>query len=133
MSHRTRPTTLFALALPLLLAGCGGTHDREHADATPKAPARPAKSEGEVEADIEKSLALLKPEDRKLAEAQRFCVFEEENRLGSMGPPVKVMIQGKPVFFCCGSCKKKSGGKDEKLLAKAEELKKKYAPAEKTP
>jgi hypothetical protein len=132
MFHRTRPTTLFALALPLLLAGCGGTSDKGHADAQPKAPARPAKTEAEVEADIEKSLALLKPEDRKLAEAQRFCVFEGENRLGSMGPPVKVMIQGKPVFLCCGSCKKKAG-KDEKLLAKAEELKKKYAPAEKTP
>src|SRR5204863_7725143 len=53
------------------------------------------------EADSQAALAKLKPEDRKLAEAQKFCAVLTKNRLGTMGAPVKVMIKDKPVFLCC--------------------------------
>ena len=55
-------------------------------------------------AKIEAALAKLSDDDRKLAEAQRFCPVLEDSRLGSMGTPVKLMIDGQPVFLCCEGC-----------------------------
>jgi uncharacterized protein (TIGR03000 family) len=57
-----------------------------------------------VEKEIATSLAKLSPEDRKLAEAQRFCAVQDGIRLGSMGVPTKVMVQGEAVFLCCQAC-----------------------------
>jgi uncharacterized protein (TIGR03000 family) len=79
------------------------------------------------DAEVEKNLAKLTPEDRKLAEAQKFCVVQERNRLGSMGPPVKVMIQGQPVFVCCEGCTTKAIKNEDQTLAKVKELKAKVA------
>jgi hypothetical protein len=96
----------------------------------PTAEAKPAaKAEGdaETEAGIKANLAKLSPEDRKLAEAQRFCAVQGEERLGSMGTPVKLMIKDKPVFLCCGSCKKRALAEADETLARAEELKAKSA------
>ncbi|MEJ7593685.1 MAG: hypothetical protein WKF77_19270 [Planctomycetaceae bacterium] len=50
----------------------------------------------EVEKEIAASLGELSAADRKLAQAQRFCTMMEYSRLGAMGKPVKVMIEGKP-------------------------------------
>jgi hypothetical protein len=87
-----------------------------------------AKEAAEEEAAIKANLAKLSPEDRKLAEAQRFCAIQNEERLGGMGaPPMKVMVKGKPVFLCCGSCKKEALAEPDKTLAKVEDLKKKVA------
>jgi Cu(I)/Ag(I) efflux system membrane fusion protein len=72
------------------------------------------------EADIRAALAKLAPEDRRLAEAQRFCAVQEENRLGSMGPPVKVMLKGQSVFLCCRGCEKSSLADPDATLNKAE-------------
>src|SRR5262249_9153844 len=60
------------------------------------------------EAEIIAALAKLSQEDRKIALDQQNCVVLEGNRLGSMGTPVKVMIEGQPVFLCCEGCKKKA-------------------------
>jgi len=69
------------------------------------------------------SLARLDPEDRKLAEEQKYCVVQNDKRLGSMGTPVKIMVKGQPVFLCCGGCEKKALADPDKTLAKVEELK----------
>jgi len=53
---------------------------------------------------IANAIAKLSPEDQALAKAQGYCVVIEQSRLGSMGTPVKVMIEGKPVFLCCDEC-----------------------------
>ena len=50
------------------------------------------------------ALAKLSPEDQKLAAAQRFCPVMTYDRLGAMGTPLKVMVEGKPVFLCCKAC-----------------------------
>ena len=55
--------------------------------------------------DIKEHLAQLNSEDRKLAEAQGFCVVRKDTALGSMGVPVKLTIEGRPVFLCCEHCK----------------------------
>ncbi len=69
---------------------------------------------------IAAALAKLSPADRVLAGAQRFCPVLEKSRLGSMGAPVKLMIDGKPVFVCCSSCRESALKNPEQTRAKAE-------------
>jgi Cu(I)/Ag(I) efflux system membrane fusion protein len=73
---------------------CHADHDHDHAH----------HAHASLE-DIKEHLAQLSVEDRKLAEAQAFCVVRKENALGSMGVPYKLTIEGRPVFLCCEHCK----------------------------
>ncbi len=68
-------------------------------------------------------LARLSPEDRRLVEAQGYCPVLTDNRLGSMGKPVKVLLQGQTVFLCCKGCVNKALSDPKKTLAKVEEMK----------
>jgi uncharacterized protein (TIGR03000 family) len=79
------------------------------------------------DATVEKNLAKLSPEDRKLAEAQKLCAVQETIRLGSVGTPVKVMTKGQPVFLCCDACLTRAQSNPEQTLAKVKELKEKAA------
>ena len=72
---------------------------------------------------MQANLAKLSPEDRRLAEAQRFCPGPADNRLGQMGVPVKVEIKGQPVFLCCKGCKDEALENPDQTLAKVEKLK----------
>jgi hypothetical protein len=93
---------------------------------TTAAVARPADSA--EEAKIRAALAELDPEDRALAAAQRFCPVRPKSRLGQMGKPFKLMIQGRPVFLCCDGCEDKARAHPDKTLARVEELKTTPAP-----
>jgi Cu(I)/Ag(I) efflux system membrane fusion protein len=75
------------------------------------------------EAGIKEALAKLGPEDRRLAEAQRYCVILQGNRLGSMNPPLKEMVRGQPVFLCCRGCLREFRANPDRALATAERLK----------
>jgi hypothetical protein len=144
MKSLARRTACLAAAVPLVLAGCGGA-EKPPAQGTPPAapraaakapapeakPAPPADDKAAEEAALADNLAKLSPEDRKLAEAQRFCAVQDEDRLGSMGTPLKLMIKGQPVFLCCKGCRKQALADPDATLAKVEELKKKAAPAKK--
>jgi hypothetical protein len=92
---------------------------------SPGGPVKPSRSQGDQteEAAIRANLAKLDPTDRKLAEEQTFCCVENENRLGSMGIPVKVLVQGQPVFLCCEGCRERALSQPEHTLNKAKELK----------
>jgi multidrug efflux pump subunit AcrA (membrane-fusion protein) len=79
--------------------------------------------DAKLEAKVKANLAQLSPEDRKLAEAQRFCPNTDDNRLGAMGPPVKVMVKGQPVFVCCKACLDSVQQNPDQTLAKVEQLK----------
>ena len=46
----------------------------------------------------------LSPEDREAAEKQKLCVVMKKSELGSMGVPIKLIQDGKPVFLCCEGC-----------------------------
>lgn len=76
---------------------------------------------------INESLARLSPEDRKLAQAQGFCPVMRENRLGVMGPPVKLMVGNEPVFLCCAGCKRKALANPNQTLAIVADLRAKVA------
>ncbi len=75
------------------------------------------------EAKIKASLDKLDADDRKLAEEQAYCAVEPENRLGSMGTPIKIMIEDQPVFVCCKGCERRAKANPEKTLAKVKRLK----------
>jgi hypothetical protein len=125
---------LTALAAAVALVGCGDYASRSTSKAIvpqEKAIAKAPVESDDEEAGIKASLAKLAPEDQKLAEAQRFCAVEEENRLGSMGVPVKVMIKEQPVFLCCKGCVKSAQKDPDLTLAKVQELKSKTAGATK--
>jgi hypothetical protein len=80
-------------------------------------------SQSSADAEIKKSLAKLSPEDRQLAESQKFCAVQgKKSRLGSMGTPVKVTLNGEPVFLCCEHCTKKAQDHPEETLARAKEF-----------
>lgn len=84
-----------------------------------------ARVDGETEAKkIVAALGKLPEADRAAAESQRWCAVLENNRLGSMGTPVKVTVNGKVVFLCCAGCKAKATANGPATLAKVTELKK---------
>ena len=113
--------TLAILSAALLLFVLGGCSERP-----PPGPNRPGgedkKSPVADEAKIEAALAKLPAEDRKLAEAQKYCAVESDNRLGSMGVPVKVMVKGRPVFLCCKGGRSRALDDPDGTLAQAEKL-----------
>ena len=151
MLHLTRQAAVLVFAFCLLVSGCEKAENpktQAKATAEPKAEAKAAakpapevkpatpdakntakEEEAKEEAELKANLAKLSPEDRKLAEAQRFCAINTDERLGSpsMGTPIKVMLKGKPVFLCCGGCRKQALAEPDQTLAKAEELKAKSA------
>jgi uncharacterized protein (TIGR03000 family) len=88
---------------------------------------RKAATPADQVAEAQANLAKLSPEDRKLAEAQKFCVVENKTLLGAMGVPVKVMLKDQPVFLCCKACEKQAKADPDKTLAKVKELKAKNA------
>jgi hypothetical protein len=102
--------TCFALLLILSLAVTGCT----------SSPA--PRATGSDESKIKANLAKLDPADQKLAEEQKFCAVDNENRLGVMGAPFKVMVKDEPVFLCCDGCKKTALADPDKTLAKVKEL-----------
>ena len=81
-----------------------------------------AASQNEKAARIRANLAQLPEEDRELAEAQGFCPIMVKNRLGEMGPPIKVMVNDQPVFVCCKGCARKALSDPETTLATVENL-----------
>ncbi len=99
--------------------GCG----EKPAPAPATSPAVPAAAASSDEAKFSAAIAKLPEEDRAAATAQKFCVVEDKSRLGSMGMPFKVMVEGKPVFLCCAGCEDEALKNPAKTLAKVEELK----------
>ena len=94
---------------------------------TPSSSRQVAGGEAGEEAEVKANLAQLPPEDRKLAEDQKYCAVEDENRLGSMGKPYKVLVNQQPVFLCCKGCRKKALADPDRTLARVRELKTKSA------
>ncbi len=63
------------------------------------------------------AMAKLSAEDRMLAERQKVCPVTDMP-LGSMGAPIKVMVEDHPVFICCEGCRKRLLAEPAKYLAK---------------
>ena len=81
----------------------------------PQMQAPPANAD-EVKA-IEEALAKLSPADRDLAKRQKVCPVTDMP-LGSMGAPIKMSVNGRPVFICCEGCRGPLLAEPVKHLAK---------------
>jgi Cu(I)/Ag(I) efflux system membrane fusion protein len=86
--------------------------------------ARPSASTDE-DAEVKATRAKLTPEDRRLVDAQDVCPIRPGNRLGAMGAPFKVIVNGRPVFLCCSACEEEALAHPAQTLAKVEDLKRK--------
>lgn len=80
--------------------------------------------------DVAAGLAKLPEADKKAAEAQKFCAIQDSIRLGSMGAPVKVNVEGKDVYLCCEGCRTNALKDPTKTLKTAEANKAKPVKAE---
>ncbi len=110
----------------LVLAGCsnpnsGGPAPAAGTQAITKA--RPTDARNVHNAEVKAERDKLSPEDRILVDAQEWCAINTTERLGSMGPPLKVMVKDQPVFICCKGCQKKALADPDKTLAAVAELK----------
>jgi hypothetical protein len=125
---------LMALSL-LTLAGCGGGPKGDASPATHGTTASGhqeaagAPGQADEDADLRAERAKLSPEDQRLVAAQEFCAVSTEERLGSMGPPVKLVLKGQPVFLCCKGCQKQALANPDRTLAQVEGLKAKVKAA----
>ncbi len=108
-----------ALLIAVVMSGC-----------KPNFAGPPGQSKPE---EVAAERAKLSPEDRVLVEAQEWCVISSDERLGSMGPPLKLDIKGQPVFVCCNSCRKKAEADPDKTLAKVAEFKARAKSEKQTP
>jgi hypothetical protein len=90
---------------PALAAGYFGSR-------RPEAPA--AKTEP---APVEPDLGGLSPVDRELALAQGTCPVTGK-RLGSMGTPSRVVLEGRAVLLCCEGCERPIKDAPGKYLAR---------------
>jgi uncharacterized protein (TIGR02231 family) len=73
-------------------------------------------------AKVRTNLAKLSPEDRQIAEAQVLCAVDQDSVLGISGPPLKRVINGKTVFFCCKGCEAEAKAHPEQTMAEFEKL-----------
>ena len=96
-------TRLNPAAGSIYFGGSGGAH----ANNTTVKTVRPSTPE-DPDAKVKASLAKLPKEDRELAELQKFCPVLTESRLGGMGIPVKLVVDGQTVFVCCSGCTTKA-------------------------
>lgn len=116
------------LFVALALAGCKNAASDKKAPTTDKERVSDKSAEKQAEEiEIRANLAKLGPEDRKLADEQKFCVIQEDNRLGAMDVPIKVIVKGRPVFVCCKGCVRRVLNNPDQTLTKLEEIKAKVA------
>ena len=110
-------TRLNPAAGSIYFGGSGGAGGSRNSMTT----VRPTTPE-DPDAKLAASFAALAPEDSVAAMSQRFCPVLETSRLGSMGPPVKLIIDGQPVFLCCEGCEKSALQDPQATVAKVKSL-----------
>ena len=91
-------------------AGCGGGSPTGSKQGT-------AARAGGAGDDVAAERAKLSPDERAAVDAQEWCAVSTDERLGSMGPPVKLELKGQPVYVCCKGCKQAALKDPDKTLA----------------
>jgi len=96
---------------PSLAAGYFGAARRAiEAEAVAPEATAPASPDGTADA-----LASLSPGDRELVRRQGSCPVTRKP-LGSMGPPIRLEVDGRVVFLCCSGCEGKLRGDPARYL-----------------
>jgi hypothetical protein len=116
-------TRVSGAAGSIYYGGTGGDSKSGSGGTTNIRPSTPEDQDAKVKAN----LAKLSTPDRRLVETQKMCPILN-NPLGSMGPPVKVMLKNQPVFLCCPACEKRARSDPDKTLEDVEALRKGKGP-----
>jgi Cu(I)/Ag(I) efflux system membrane fusion protein len=111
-------TRLNPAAGSIYFGGSGGGKSAASAAVRPTTPEDP-------EAKIQAALAALSPADRELARQQKFCAVLADSRLGSMGAPIKLTLEGESVFICCAGCRTAATKEPSKAIERVRELRRK--------
>lgn len=116
-----------AALLMLSLAGCGAPSDSTSTPPSPSGDAHAGHQQGGDAGgdltDMDKmraELAKLSPEDARSAEKQHVCPVTG-GMLGTMGPPLKVDVEGREVWICCEGCRERLLASPDAYLAKLSE------------
>ena len=119
--YRSWMALMASAVLAAAVIGCGGAEEpKKDGGAAPKAPAGEPKKEAEKKASVESKDTKLSAADQTLADAQGVCPVSDE-KLGEMGTPLKVTLEGgKVVFLCCKSCEPDLKADPAKYMAKLE-------------
>ncbi|MBA2224621.1 efflux RND transporter periplasmic adaptor subunit [Thermogemmata fonticola] len=94
---------------------------------TGQPPVRPSTPRDE-DAEIAANLQSLPPADRQAAQQQGYCPIQRISRLGSMGPPLKIQLQGETLFLCCEGCEREARAHPEETLHIVEQLRRGLRP-----
>jgi hypothetical protein len=84
--------------------------------------AKATAADASLDPEIAEALAGLNKDDRSLVDSQKYCAIMTDSLLGSMGAPLKVEVNGEPVFLCCKGCKTKALRDPEATLATVAKL-----------
>jgi membrane fusion protein, copper/silver efflux system len=112
-------TRLNPAAGSIYFGGSSGGGSKTGAGGSTVRPSTP----DDLEAKITANLAKLNAADRPLAEAQVYCPIMKGRPLGSMGTPIKLMIQNQPVFVCCDGCPNGALANPQRTLDEVAKLK----------
>lgn len=110
-------TRLNPAAGSIYFGGSSGVKGGQQSDVINARPSMPEDEQAIEKVEAKENIAKLpSAEDRRLAESQEFCPIEPDNRLGSMGMPFKVILEGRPVFLCCKGCEGRAKDKPKETL-----------------
>ena len=76
-----------------------------------------------LEDKIKTNLDKLSERERREVETQRYCPYMPTVRLGAKGPPIKILVDDKPVYVCCKGCEKAALKDTAVALKKTEQIK----------
>ena len=93
------------------------TADPPDAEQPMELPAEYVEMRKRMQVIFDRRIDKLPPEDQKLARAQQLCPIMLKP-LGEMGVPIKVDVNGQPVFICCAGCSEELLAHPEKSLAR---------------
>ncbi|HYV38220.1 MAG TPA: hypothetical protein VE988_21225 [Gemmataceae bacterium] len=114
---------LLGMAVIFLAAGCHDHGNNQAAATNSGTGGQAPQAKESAETVIQAERAKLSEEDRKLVDAQEWCVVSTDNRLGIMKEPIKILVKDQPVFLCCKHCEKLALKDPDATLVKLEELK----------
>jgi Cu(I)/Ag(I) efflux system membrane fusion protein len=102
-------------------SGSGRSSAATVAAVRPSTPTDQEEGGGAALAKRKAALDRLKPAERVLADAQKYCPISGE-LLGDMGTPIAVQLNGQAVFLCCRGCKDDALADPVQTIAKLRQL-----------
>jgi hypothetical protein len=102
------------IALSVGLVGCSSEKQVEHV--THESHSHDDHSAHD-KTEASEAFAKLSPADREAATAQKMCPVSDQ-ALGSMGTPIKVVVEGREIFVCCQGCVEELKGNFDEYVAK---------------